>query len=123
MACRKGSVNYKNEVLIKLINKILPNGEYGRQAVAIAYLDQTKEKALHNSMDIKKHWIKNPCNNMKKPMGQMGGDGDWIHQCMAIEKKIIKKTHSGVLGFSLDEGSINLDRDTENTRREDWRGG
>ncbi len=36
MARRKGSVNYKNEVLIKVIGEILPNGEYGWQAVAIA---------------------------------------------------------------------------------------
>jgi hypothetical protein len=29
--------------------------------------------------------------------------GDWIHRCMAIEKKIMKKTHSGMIGFSSDE--------------------
>jgi hypothetical protein len=44
MACRKGSVTYKNEVLIKIVSDILPNGEYGWQAVALAYLNETKEK-------------------------------------------------------------------------------
>jgi hypothetical protein len=53
----KGSVNYKNKVLIQLISKILPNGEYGWQAVAMAYQERTKEEALHNCLDIKKHWI------------------------------------------------------------------
>jgi hypothetical protein len=63
-------------VLIQLINKLLPNGEYDWQVVAIAYQDRTKEEALRDSTDIKKHWIKNLCNNMKKPMGQTGEDGN-----------------------------------------------
>jgi hypothetical protein len=42
---------------------------------------------------------------------------------MAIEMKIMKKPHLGMLGFSLDEGSINLDGDTENTRRGGLEGG
>ena len=76
MARRKGSVNYKNEVLIKVIGKILPNGEYGWQAVAIAYQSKAKEEALRDSDDLKKHWIRNLCNNMKKLTGQMGEKGD-----------------------------------------------
>ncbi len=46
MARKKGAVNYKNEVLIKIVDKILPNGEYGWQAVAIAYQDASKEDAF-----------------------------------------------------------------------------
>jgi hypothetical protein len=52
---RKGSVNYKNKILIQLISKILPNGEYGWQAVAMAYQERTKEEALHDCIDVKKH--------------------------------------------------------------------
>jgi hypothetical protein len=91
MACKKGSVNYKNEVLIKIVSDILPNGEYGWQAVALAYLNEMKEKDLHDTNDMKKHWIKNLCNNMKKPMGRMGGNDDRVHCCMAIEKKSWKR--------------------------------
>jgi hypothetical protein len=36
-------------VLIQLIKELLPNGEYGWQAVAIAYQDRTKEEALRDS--------------------------------------------------------------------------
>jgi hypothetical protein len=54
MAHRKRSVNYKNEVLIKVIGKILPNGEYGWQAVAIAYQSKAKEEALRDSNNLKK---------------------------------------------------------------------
>jgi hypothetical protein len=81
----------------------------------MAYQKRTKEEALHDCTDIKKHWIKNLFNNMKKLTGRTGEDGDRINWCMAIEKKIMRKTHSGMLGFTLDEGSVNLE--TENTRR------
>jgi hypothetical protein len=103
MARRKGSVNYKIEVGIKVIGEILPNGEYGWQAVAIAYQSKAKEEALRDSDDLKKHWIRNLCNNMKKPTGRTGEKGDRIHRCIAIEKKIMDKTHSGMIGFSLEE--------------------
>jgi hypothetical protein len=118
MAHRKGSVNYKNKVLIKLISKILPNCEYGWQAVAMAYQEKTKEEALHDCSDVKKHLIKNLCNNMKKPTGMTGEDGNWINRCMAIEKKSMMKTHLGLFGFtSEEEGSVNSERETENTGR------
>jgi hypothetical protein len=117
MARRKGSVNYKNEVLIQLISKILPNGEYSWQAVAMAYQERTKEEAFHNCTDVKKHWIKNLCNNMKKPIDWTGEDGDRINWCMTIEKKIMRRTHLEMLGFTLDEGSVNLERETVNTGR------
>jgi hypothetical protein len=42
MARTKGSMNYKNKVLIKIINKLLPNGEVGWEAVATAYFNQGK---------------------------------------------------------------------------------
>jgi hypothetical protein len=123
MARKKGSVNYKNEVLIQLINKTLHNSEYGWQAVAMTYQEKTKEEALHDCADVKKHWIKNLRNNMKKPTDWTGEDGIQINRCMAIEKKIMRKTHSGMLAFSSDEGFVSSDRDTENTGRGGLEGG
>jgi hypothetical protein len=79
---------------------------------------------LRDCFDVKKHWIKNLCNNMKKPTGKTGEDGNRIDWCMAIEKKIMKKTHSGLLGFTTEEeGSVNLERETENTGRGGSKGG
>jgi hypothetical protein len=49
MPWRKGFGNYKNDLLIDIVAKILPNGEYGRQTVAIAYQEQSKENILHDS--------------------------------------------------------------------------
>ena len=92
MARKKGAVNYKNEVLIKIVGEILPNGEYGWQAVANAYQEETKEETkeetTRDTSYLKKHWIKNLCNNMRKPTGRMGENNDRIHWCMAIDKKI-----------------------------------
>jgi hypothetical protein len=49
MARINGAVNYNNKVLIKIFGEILPNGEYGWQAVAKAYQEET----IHNMTDLK----------------------------------------------------------------------
>ncbi len=98
----KGSVNYKNDIPINIISEILPNDEYGWQAVSFAYHEQSKEKDPHNTDNLKSHWIKTLCNGMKKPTGNPGGPNDWIHRCISIEKRILDKTHSRMLGLSLD---------------------
>jgi len=103
MARKKGAVNYKNDVLIQIVGEILPNGEYGWQAVANAYQVAANEETIRDTTDLKKHWMKNLCNNMKKPTGRTGEVDDRIHRCISIEKKIMKKTHSGMMGFSSDD--------------------
>jgi hypothetical protein len=45
MLCKDGSVNYKNNLLISIIEEILPNGELGWEAVAIAYQRRSNEEA------------------------------------------------------------------------------
>ncbi len=67
---------------------VFPNGEYGWQTIALAYQEQSKEEIMHDSADMKKHQIKVPCNEMKKPTGRTGEAGNRIYQCMAIKKKI-----------------------------------
>jgi hypothetical protein len=58
MPCKKGSVNYKNKLLIDIVADILPNSEYGWQTVALVYQEQSKEEVLRDCTDMKKHWIK-----------------------------------------------------------------
>ncbi len=43
---------------------------------------------------------------MKKPTGRTGENDDRVHRCMAIEKKIMKKTHLGVLVGLSDSDTI-----------------
>jgi hypothetical protein len=107
--CKKGSVNYKNKLLINIVADVLPNGDYGWQTIALAYQEQSKEEIQRDTADMKKHWIKVICNGMKKPTGWTGEAGDQIHRCMAIEKKILKKKHSGMMGFLSSEDDANLE--------------
>ena len=99
----KGAANYKNDTLINIIAEILLNGEYGWQVVAIAYHEKSKEGKQHNTDDLKRHWIKNLCNGTKKPTGKPGGLNDRFHWCISIEKRIMARTHSGMLKLSLDD--------------------
>jgi hypothetical protein len=68
-----------------------------------AYHEQSKEKDPRNTDDLKRNWIRTLCNRMKKPTGKPGGPDDWIHWCISIEKRIMDKTHLGMLGLSLDD--------------------
>jgi hypothetical protein len=94
-----GTRNYKNDVLISIILEILPNGEYGWEAVAIAYQEQSREECKRDTDDLKRHWIRNLCKGMKKLTGQPGAGNDRILRCIAIKQKILEKTHSGLLGI------------------------
>ncbi len=55
---------------------------------------------------MKKHWLKNLCNSMKKPTGWTGENGDRICQCIAIKKNIMRKTHLGFLGVLSDKDDV-----------------
>ncbi len=58
MPRKKESDNYKNKLLINIAADVLPNGEYCWQTIALAYQEQSKEKILRDSADMKKNWIK-----------------------------------------------------------------
>ena len=104
----KGAKNYKNDLLIPIVAEILPNGEFGWSAVALAYQEQAQEDDPRNTDDLKRHWIKNLCQNMKKPTGKPGENNDRTHRCIAIECKIMNKTHAGMMGIeeSKDEDHV-----------------
>ena len=108
-----GAQNYKNKVLIDIVGTILPNGGIGWQAVANAYHEVSKEKTVRDPNDLRRHWIKKLCNNMNKPTGRTGEPGDRIHRCMAIEKKIMNKTNSGMLGLGFSDDDDDDDVDDE----------
>jgi hypothetical protein len=109
MGRAKGAVNYQNKVLIPIISQMLPNSSLGWQAVAIAYHEKSKESAVHDGEAVKTHWVKKLCNGMKKPTGKTGENGDRIHECIEIERRIMEKTHSGMLGL----GPVEVDDDED----------
>ena len=106
--------NDKSDVLITIIEEVLPNGELGLDAVALAYQEQTREETKHDTDDLKRHWIRNLCKGMKKPTGQPGAANDWILWCIAIEQKIMEKTYSGLVGILPDsEAEEKVDDDND----------
>jgi hypothetical protein len=112
MARQRGSPNYQNKVLIGIVEQMLPNGSYAWTAVAEAYQEASRERTVRSGEDIRRHWLRKLCNNMKKPTGRTGETAaDRIHECIAIERRIMDKTYSGMLGLS--------DRDDEDGGSED----
>ena len=75
---------------------------------------KNKEEFLRKeSADLKKHWVRTLCNGMKKPTGKQGAAGDCIHQCIAIEKKILDKTHLGMVGLSSSDNDLSRNEESE----------
>lgn len=99
MPRRAGSRNYKNDLLIPIIEQILPNGEYSWEAVALAYQEQSREPTKRDNDDIKRHWLRNLCKGMVKPTGQPGAANERTLRCISIERKILEKSHSGLVGI------------------------
>jgi hypothetical protein len=85
----------------------LPNGESGWSAVALAYQEQAREKDPRNTDNLKRHWVKNLCQNMKKLTGWPGKNSDRTHRCIAIERRIMEKTHAGMMGIEESEDDNN----------------
>jgi hypothetical protein len=70
--CPRGAKNYKNEVLMNIIAGVLPSGQYGWDQVAAAFMTAANEDILHDTDNLKRHWVKTLCNGMKKPTGGTG---------------------------------------------------
>ncbi len=104
---RTGVPNYQNAILIRIVERLLPNGNEGWRLVALAYKEESGEENLRSEDDLKKNWVRKLCNNMKKPTGRMGADvKDRINRCIEIERRILDKSSSGILGGS-DEDELN----------------
>jgi hypothetical protein len=101
---KTGVPNYQNAILIRIVERILPNGNEGWRQVALLYKEESGEVNLRSEDDLKKNWVRKLCNNMKKPTGRMGADAkDRINKCIGIERKILDRTSSGILGGSSED--------------------
>ena len=60
-----GHPNYQNNILISIVERLLPNGNEGWRLVALAYQQESGEENLHYEDDLKKNWFCKLCNNMK----------------------------------------------------------
>ena len=104
-----GRANYQNNILIPIIERILPNGAEAWRLVAIAYKAESGEHELRTEEDLRNNWVRKLCNNFKKPTGSTGDISDRIHRCIEIERRIQRQSNSGILGASSAEDSEDSD--------------
>ena len=67
-----GAINYQNNVLIAIVEQLLPQGLEGWREVALEYQRQTSKAVLRRGEDVRDNWVKKLCKNMKKPTGKPG---------------------------------------------------
>ena len=96
-----GAKNYKKQVLLSVVRKVLPTGAYAWQQVAMAYKEQSGERSLHDADDVKRHWTETMCNKVKKPTGNAGPANDFILCCQRVHLKILKKNKALLMGGRL----------------------
>jgi len=109
----KGKANYKTDVLIQVVEELLPNGAQGWTEVARLYQVRTGEFTVREYDDVKRHWIEKCCNKFKKPTGNPGDPKrDMILRCQRIQERIHEKSSSQILGVDSG-GDTGLDVSTD----------
>ena len=122
---RSGIPNYRNALLISIIEEIKPTGALQWQTVAEIYQLRSGEALMRNPDDIKKHWHNTLCNKLNKPTGRTGGITDRILRCIRIQGNIMKKTDSVMMGIGSDDDTNymyngnNADDEDEDDKDED----
>lgn len=96
---KSGTLNYKNNILIAVVEEELPNGNLQLQKVAKRYMELSVELQLSSVDDLKKHWHFKLCNKLNKPTSQMGENEDRILRCIRINNRITGKSDSILLGI------------------------
>ena len=84
-----GVPNYRNDLLIPIIERLLPQGAEGWRQVATAYHVASKETDLRDADALRDNWVRKLCNNFKKPTGRTGENRDRIARCIAIERSLM----------------------------------
>jgi hypothetical protein len=78
----KGKVNYKVDMLIMVVEEMLPNVAQAWQEIAVLYQSRSGEMVLRDPNDVKRHWVDKCCNKFKKPSGTPGNPKkDMILRC------------------------------------------
>ena len=60
-----GARNYRNDILIDIVDKMRPIGLEAWKAVAAAYMVDAAEESPRDAKDLRDHWVKKLCNNYK----------------------------------------------------------
>ena len=93
-----GVLNYRNDILINVVEEYLPQGLEGWRGVALANQRESMETVLRRGEDLWDNWPKKLCNRMQKPTGKPGENTDRIFRCIAIERRIQDEAAAAILG-------------------------
>ena len=91
-----GTRNYRNDLLIPIVEGILPQGAEGWRLVAASYKTASGEPDLRDHEALRENWVKKLCNNFKKPTGRTGENGDRIAHCIEIERRIQEAANAAI---------------------------
>jgi hypothetical protein len=99
----KGKANYKVNMLILVVEEMLPNGAQAWQEVAVLCQACSGEMVPCDHDDIKRHWVDKCCNKFKEPTGTPGDPKrDMILRCQRIQEWILQKLASCIMGADLE---------------------
>jgi hypothetical protein len=93
-----GAPNYKNNILIEIVERYPPQGLEAWNAVALQYQRELHELTLRLGADLRENWNKKLCNRMQKPKGKPGANADRIFRCIEIERCIQDEATAAILG-------------------------
>lgn len=102
-----GVPNYKNEILITIIEAILPNCSTEWETVCKRYKIASEERIDRDAHDVKRHFMihKSLCDSNKKVTGSAAPKPS-VARCQAIFLKICRKGSAGCYG-DVDEDETN----------------
>ena len=107
---RSGGVpNYKNDILIGIVERHLPRGLEAWREVALEYQREANEPTLRRGEDLRDNWNRKLCNRMQKPTGKPGAKTDRIFRCIAIERRIQDAANAAILGIDSAESRHSRD--------------
>jgi hypothetical protein len=107
---RSGGVpNYRNNILIEVVELYLPQGLEAWRAVALAYQRESMETVLRRGEDLRDNWNRKLCNRMQKPTGKPGVNTDRIFRCIEIEHLIQDEAAMAILGAESVESAHSRD--------------
>ena len=108
-----GVPNYKNDLLINVIEAILPDGAIQSKLVATRYKEVSGEVEERDSHDIKRHFTtnKNLCDNGRKVTGSAAPKPS-VARCQEIWRKILKKSSATNCGGGSPSDGESSDSDS-----------
>jgi len=117
---KSGIPNYKKDILLNVIESILPVSSLDWEIVASRYQEISGESVIRDHMEIKRQFNQKLCNRGVKPTGNSGANSS-ILKAQKISYKILKKEESCILNEkdSEDEFEENEEEELEEEELEE----